>query len=259
MWRRARSSPALRSGCDADRRRDDFPGAVPGPARRRRPRSRARGRRDRSRGLGPAGVRHRPAPQRRRRALRRGRRHGHEGRAVRAAHPVTQPVVLLPSPQGAVFTQARARAYASAGRLVLLCGRYEGVDDRVAPLVGAEEVSIGDYVLTGGELAAMVIIEAVVRLRPGVVGDDASVAGDSFAAGLLDFPQYTRPVEFHGLAVPDVLLSGHHEAIRRWRKREALRRTLDRRPDLLDDAALDDEARALLAELRRAAAEHRRA
>ncbi len=179
--------------------------------------------------------------------------------AVRAAHPVTQPVVLLPSPQGAVFTQARARANASAGRLVLLCGRYEGVDDRVAPLVGAEEVSIGDYVLTGGELAAMVIIEAVVRLRPGVVGDDASVAGDSFAAGLLDFPQYTRPVEFHGLAVPDVLLSGHHEAIRRWRKREALRRTLDRRPDLLDDAALDDEARALLAELRRAAAEHRRA
>ncbi len=179
--------------------------------------------------------------------------------AVRAVHPATHPVVLLPSPQGAVFTQARARAYASAPHLVLLCGRYEGVDDRVAPLAGAEEVSIGDYVLTGGELAAMVIIEAVVRLRPGVVGDDASVAGDSFSAGLLDFPQYTRPVEFRGLAVPDVLLSGHHEAIRRWRRREALRRTLDRRPDLIDESALDDEARELLAELRRAAAEHRRA
>lgn len=170
--------------------------------------------------------------------------------AIRAVHPDGPPTVLLTSPQGEVFTQARARAYAAVPHLVLLCGRYEGVDERVAALLGAEEVSIGDYVLTGGELAAMVIVEAVGRLLPGAVKDEASVAGDSFSAGLLDFPQYTRPVEYHGLAVPEVLLSGHHEEIRRWRKREALRRTLRRRPDLIDDAALDDEARALLVELR---------
>jgi len=171
--------------------------------------------------------------------------------AVRAAHPWGEPAVLLTSPQGVLFTQARARAYAAAPHLVLLCGRYEGVDDRVAALLGAEEVSVGDYVLTGGELAAMVIIEAVGRLVPGVVGDHASIAADSFSAGLLDFPQYTRPVEFRGFAVPEVLLSGHHEEIRRWRRRESLRRTLRRRPDLIDESTLDDEARALLAEVRR--------
>ncbi len=170
--------------------------------------------------------------------------------AIRAAGPREPFPLLLTSPQGRLFTQARARALARLPRIAVLCGRYEGVDERVAELLGAEETSVGDYVLSGGELAAMVIIEAVGRLLPGAVGDDASVAEDSFSAGLLDFPHYTRPAELEGRAVPEVLLSGHHEEIRRWRKREALRRTLERRPDLIDEAALDEEARVLLNELR---------
>lgn len=161
------------------------------------------------------------------------------------------PTVILTTPQGARFSQARARALAGRAHLIILCGRYEGVDERVVELLEAEEVSIGDYVLSGGELAAMVIIEAVARLVPGVVGDAESVARDSFSDGLLDHPHYTRPATFRGHAVPEVLLSGHHEAIRRWRAREALRRTLLRRPDLIDEAALDDEARAILTELRK--------
>jgi tRNA (guanine37-N1)-methyltransferase len=159
--------------------------------------------------------------------------------------------VILTTPQGARFSQARARALAARPHLIVLCGRYEGVDERVAALLEAEEVSIGDYVLSGGELPAMVIIEAVARLVPGVVGDAESVARDSFSEGLLDHPHYTRPATFRGQAVPEVLLSGHHEAIRRWRAREALRRTFLRRPDLIDEAALDDEAKAILAELRK--------
>jgi tRNA (guanine37-N1)-methyltransferase len=159
--------------------------------------------------------------------------------------------VILTTPQGARFSQARARALAACPHLIVLCGRYEGVDERVAALLEAEEVSIGDYVLSGGELPAMVIIEAVARLVPGVVGDAESVARDSFSEGLLDHPHYTRPATFRGQAVPEVLLSGHHEAIRRWRAREALRRTFLRRPDLIDEAALDDEAKAILAELRK--------
>jgi tRNA (guanine37-N1)-methyltransferase len=158
--------------------------------------------------------------------------------------------VLLTTPQGHLFTQARARALARLPRFAILCGRYEGVDDRVAGLLGAEEVSIGDYVLTGGDIAAMVIIDAVGRLLPGAVGDEISVAEDSFSAGLLDFPHYTRPAELKGHPIPDVLRSGNHEEIRRWRKREALRRTLDRRPDLIDEATLDEESQALLRELR---------
>jgi tRNA (guanine37-N1)-methyltransferase len=173
--------------------------------------------------------------------------------AIRAAAPGAAPAVLLTTPQGARFSQARARALAACPHLVILCGRYEGVDERVVELLQAEEISIGDYVLSGGELAAMVIIEVVVRLLPGAVGDAASVAADSFSRGLLDYPQYTRPAAFRGRTVPDVLLSGHHEAIRRWRAREALRRTWLRRPDLLQDAELDAEAEALLGELRRGA------
>jgi tRNA (guanine37-N1)-methyltransferase len=167
--------------------------------------------------------------------------------------------VLLTSPQGRPFTQAWARALAPSPQLTVLCGRYEGVDERVSAILGAEEVSIGDYVLSGGELPAMVIIEAVGRLVPGVVGEAASVRDDSFSrdAGLLDYPHYTRPAELAGHTVPEVLLSGHHEEIRRWRRREALRRTLARRPDLLDEAALDDEARAWLRELRAERAERR--
>jgi len=174
--------------------------------------------------------------------------------AIRAADPGAPPAVLLTSPQGRLLTQAQARALAVRPHLVVLCGRYEGVDERVAELLGAEEISIGDYVLPGGEVAAMVLIEAVGRLLPGAVGDAESVARDSFSGDLLDYPQYTRPAEFRGRAVPEVLLSGHHDAIRRWRAREALRRTLLRRPEMIDEARLDDEAREILRQLRQGSA-----
>ena len=162
--------------------------------------------------------------------------------------------VILTSPQGARFTQAVAQRLSGAEHVVLLCGRYEGFDDRVRERV-TEELSIGDYVLTGGELPALVMLDAIARFVPGVVGDEQSVAEDSFSRGLLDFPQYTRPPEIAGAAerplkVPDVLLSGNHAEIRRWRKREALSRTLTRRPDLLDGALLDEEEAALLRELK---------
>jgi tRNA (guanine37-N1)-methyltransferase len=157
--------------------------------------------------------------------------------------------VILTSPQGRRFTQVEAQRLSGAAHIVLLCGRYEGFDDRVRERV-SEELSIGDYVLTGGELAALVVLDAVARFVPGVVGDEQSVAEDSFARGLLDFPQYTRPPEIDSLRVPDVLLSGNHAEIRRWRKREALSRTLDRRPDLLNDAVLDEEEVKLLRELK---------
>jgi tRNA (guanine37-N1)-methyltransferase len=157
--------------------------------------------------------------------------------------------VILTSPQGRRFTQAEAERLSGLEHIVLLCGRYEGFDDRVRARV-SEELSIGDYVLTGGELAALVILDAVARFVPGVVGDGQSVAEDSFSRGLLDFPHYTRPAELAELRVPDVLLSGNHAEIRRWRKREALSRTLERRPDLLDAAVLDEEEKKLLEELR---------
>jgi tRNA (guanine37-N1)-methyltransferase len=172
--------------------------------------------------------------------------------------------VVMTSPQGRRFTQAEAQRLSGVAHIVLLCGRYEGFDDRVRERV-TEELSIGDYVLTGGELAALVILDAVARFVPGVVGDEQSVAEDSFSRGLLDFPQFTRPAEVWSgsaaqgsaslsgervLKVPDVLLSGNHAEIRRWRKREALSRTLRRRPDLLDDAILDEEELELLRELK---------
>jgi len=157
--------------------------------------------------------------------------------------------VLLTTPQGTPFTQAAAERYSARQNVVLLCGRYEGVDERVRSRVD-EEVSIGDYVLSGGELAALVVIDAVARYVPGVVGDDQSVAEDSFSRGLLDFPHYTRPAVVGSARVPEVLLSGNHVEIRRWRKRESLARTLERRPDLLETATLDDEERRLLAELK---------
>ncbi len=163
--------------------------------------------------------------------------------------------VVLTSPQGSRFTQEVAAALGRHGHLVVLCGRYEGVDERVHARVDQER-SIGDDVLSGGELPALVIIDAVARLIPGVVGDEQSVAEDSFSRGLLDFPHYTRPAELPDLrgdrpplAVPPVLLSGNHAAIRRWRKREAIARTLERRPELLDRAALDEEEREILREL----------
>jgi tRNA (guanine37-N1)-methyltransferase len=168
--------------------------------------------------------------------------------AIDAGRGSRVPVVLT-SPQGRRFTQAVARRLSGEPHLALLCGRYEGVDDRVRERV-TEELSIGDYVLSGGELPALVMLDAIARLVPGVVGDGQSVAEDSFSRGLLDFPQFTRPPDVGGLRVPDVLLSGNHAEIRRWRKREALARTLERRPDLLGDAVLDDEEKELLKELR---------
>ena len=159
-----------------------------------------------------------------------------------------KPLVVLTSPQGRRLSQAAAEKLAAAPRLLILCGRYEGVDERVRARVH-EEISIGDYVLSGGELAALVIVDAVARLVPGVVGDEQSVAEDSFNRGLLDFPHYTRPADWNGDKVPEVLLSGNHAAIRRWRKREALARTYARRPDLLAGAALDEEEQDLLRQL----------
>jgi tRNA (guanine37-N1)-methyltransferase len=169
---------------------------------------------------------------------------------IRARRGNPETVVLL-SPQGRRFTQAEAVRMSRLRHVALLCGRYEGMDERVRTLVATEELSIGDYVVSGGELPALVIVDAISRLVPGVVGDTRSVEEDSFSRGLLDYPHYTRPSEFSGEKVPDVLLSGHHEQVRRWRKRTAIQRTLERRPELLDMAALDDEERALLDEIRK--------
>ena len=157
--------------------------------------------------------------------------------------------VVLTSPDGPRLTHATAERLRDLGHVAILCGRYEGVDERVRRHLATEEISIGDYVLSGGELPALVIVDAVARLVPGVVGDEQSVSRDTFATGLLDFPQYTRPAEFNGMAVPPVLLSGHHAEIERWRRREALRRTLERRPELLEDAALSAEDRQELERL----------
>ncbi len=160
--------------------------------------------------------------------------------------------VVVTSPAGRPFTQDEARRLAACGHVALLCGRYEGVDERVREHLATDEISIGDYVVSGGELPALVIVDAVARLIPGVVGDGQSVEGDSFTRGLLDYPHYTRPAEFRGLTVPEVLVSGHHGAIRRWRRLEALRRTLERRPDLLESVTLDDDERDMLRTLVRA-------
>lgn len=158
-------------------------------------------------------------------------------------------LVLLTSPCGVPFTNAMASDLAAAQGLIIICGRYEGVDDRISRLYVDREVSIGDYVMTGGELAAMIIVDAVSRFVPGVLGTASSAYTDSFSGGLLEYPQYTRPPEFRGLKVPDILLSGNHVDIERWRRREALRRTLQRRPELLAGLQLSDADRALLREL----------
>jgi tRNA (guanine37-N1)-methyltransferase len=155
------------------------------------------------------------------------------------------PVILL-TPQGKPFRQADAQRLAKEPSIALICGHYEGVDERVRRHLATEEVSIGDYVLTGGELAAMVVVDAVTRLVPGVLGDDTSSEDDSHSTGLLQYPQYTRPAEFRGWRVPDVLLSGDHGAVQRWRRKQALLRTQKRRPDLLDVVPLTDAERAFL-------------
>ena len=167
--------------------------------------------------------------------------------AARERSPKDSPVVYL-SPQGGVFDQATARRYARLPGLILLAGRYEGVDERFIESQVDEELSIGDFVLSGGEVAAMAVIDAVVRLLPGVLGDDESAAQDSFMEGLLDCPHYTRPEEIEGRNVPDVLLSGDHAEIARWRLKQALGRTYERRPDLVEKLELSDEQQALLDE-----------
>jgi tRNA (guanine37-N1)-methyltransferase len=165
--------------------------------------------------------------------------------AARSRAPEGSPVVYL-SPQGRVFDQATATRYAALPGLILLAGRYEGVDERFIDAHVDEELSLGDFVLSGGEIAAMAVIDAVVRLLPGVLGDDESAAQDSFVEGLLDCPHYTRPEEIDGQRTPDVLLSGDHAEIARWRLKQALGRTYERRPDLIEKLELNDEQRALL-------------
>lgn len=160
------------------------------------------------------------------------------------------PVILL-SPQGRLFTQEVARELARQPRMILVCGHYEGVDERVCEHLVTDEISIGDYVLTGGELPAMVVIDAVVRLLPGVLGAGQSALEDSHADGLLEYPQYTRPASFRGWGVPEVLLSGHHAEIARWRRRQSILRTFRRRPDLLAKAELTPEEREFVAKLSR--------
>jgi len=178
--------------------------------------------------------------------------------AISAERGAPSAVVLM-TPQGRRFSHAEAERLSRVPRLVVLCGRYEGVDERVTDALVTDELSIGDYVLTGGELPALVVIDAVVRLLPGVVGDAKSVAEDSFAAGVLDYPHYTRPAVFRGMAVPDVLTSGHHGEIEKWRRRQQWRRTLGRRPDLLEAATLSAEERREVDEVRQEMAREARA
>ncbi len=159
------------------------------------------------------------------------------------------PIILL-TPQGRVFDQTIARELAQHSRIALICGHYEGVDERVREHLVTDEISIGDYVLTGGEIPAMVIVDAVARLIPGVLGHPTAAANDSHASGLLEGPHYTRPADFRGWRVPEILLSGHHAQIEKWRHREALRRTFERRPDLLERVELSDEDRQFLETLK---------
>lgn len=161
------------------------------------------------------------------------------------------PRITMMTPQGEVLTQGMLEDFAAAEHLVIVCGHYEGIDERVREILKPEEVSIGDYVLTGGEIPAMVLIDGIARLIPGVLGKIESAEEDSFSCGLLEGPQYTRPREFRGRGVPDVLLSGNHHLIRRWRRKEALRRTWERRPDLLAVAPLTPQDLELLEEIRR--------
>lgn len=173
--------------------------------------------------------------------------------AVEAILPLRQaggdvPIILL-TPQGRLFTQSVAAELSHHPRILLICGRYEGVDERVRQHLATDEISIGDYVLTGGELAAMIIIDGVTRLLPGVLGDPGAACDDSHARGLLEGPHYTRPVIFRGWEAPEVLRSGNHAAIARWRREQALRRTLERRPELLEQVDLTPLDREFLAQL----------
>lgn len=165
-------------------------------------------------------------------------------------------LTIMLSPQGRVFDQEMAEELSKylaeeKRRMLFICGRYEGIDERVRESLVDEEISIGDYVMTGGELAALVIIDSIARLIPGVLGDEESAKEESFARGLLDYPHYTRPPEFMGMKVPEVLLSGNHRGISRWRRGEAIKRTLQRRPDLLERAELNEEDKEILEDINR--------
>jgi len=161
----------------------------------------------------------------------------------------TVPIILL-TPQGRLFSQQIAQELSKYSRLILICGHYEGVDERVREYLATDEISIGDYVLSGGELAAMVVVDTVIRLLPGVLGSEASPLDDSHVARLLEYPQYTRPTVFRGWSVPEVLLSGNHAQIANWRREQAIRRTLERRPELLDKAELSLEEKRLVEKLK---------
>jgi len=167
--------------------------------------------------------------------------------AVEAVRQPDSHVVLL-TPRGKLLDQVAAQRLSEKPALIVICGHYEGIDERVSTLAG-EELSIGDYVLSGGEPAAIVLVDAIVRLLPGAIGAEGGAAGDSHASGLLEYPQYTRPAGYRGLQVPDVLLSGNHQEVARWRRQESLRRTLEHRPDMLASADLSDEDRRWLEEL----------
>jgi len=169
---------------------------------------------------------------------------------VKAEYWTDRSRIILTSPQGELFDQRKAVELSGCPHLVFICGHYEGVDERVREHLVTDDFSIGDYVLTGGELPALVMLDAVARLLPGVLGTGESALEESFSEGLLEYPQFTRPSEFRGWKVPDVLVSGHHGEIAEWRRLQSLKRTLERRPDLLDDAHLTDEDEHLLDELR---------
>ncbi|MFL6244880.1 MAG: tRNA (guanosine(37)-N1)-methyltransferase TrmD [Thermoanaerobaculia bacterium] len=168
---------------------------------------------------------------------------------LRAVEAIGAGHIVMTSPQGRRFDQRVALELTEKQHVVFLCGRYEGFDHRVHEALQPDEISIGDFVVSGGELPAMLMADAMGRLIPGVVGNSGSVEEDSFFRGLLDYPHYTRPEELRGMRIPEILLSGHHENIRKWRKEQALRATLEKRPDLLETAELDDEAREILRRL----------
>ena len=159
-------------------------------------------------------------------------------------------LVVLLTPQGEIFNQTIATELARQKQIILICGRYEGFDERIREHLADREISLGDYILTGGELSALVVIDATARLIPGVLGNDASASGESFSQGLLEYPQYTRPAEYSGWPVPEVLLSGNHARIERWQRIEALRRTWRRRPELLEKTQLGEEDRELLEKIK---------
>ncbi|MZQ81614.1 tRNA (guanosine(37)-N1)-methyltransferase TrmD [Paenibacillus sp. 5J-6] len=167
-----------------------------------------------------------------------------------AGQEPAKPRVILMCPQGTPFSQKIAEELSSEEHLVFICGHYEGYDERIRQYLVTDELSIGDYVLTGGELPAMVVIDSVVRLLPGVLGNEMSAVTDSFSTGLLEYPHYTRPAKFREWEVPDMLLSGHHENVKRWRRKESILRTLERRPDLLEGRELSKEEKVWIMEWR---------